>query len=128
MSYIPDAIIISLSYQSELEGIKVALKENDEVRVYQKWLFRSDLLRRVKQHSDMLSTVLQTFQVCYPSTTSVTSLPYSLQVEILLDVRLAQLIEGLKVCTLPTWIWINDVRLTSSIGHSWWSILLLPPF
>lgn len=76
----------------------------------------------------MLSDVLQNFQVCCLFAIGVSFPSHCLQTELLLDVRLAQIIEGLKVCTLQPWMWINDVWLTFSTGHSWWFISLLPPF
>jgi hypothetical protein len=55
-----------LSYFSELDGIKRALEENNEVGGLKKSFLRKDLLRKVKQHDGKLSNVLHTFHVRCP--------------------------------------------------------------
>ena len=62
-------MIAGLSYFSELDGVKRALKENNEVRGVKKLFLRKDLLRKVKQHDAKLSNVLHTFHVRCPSST-----------------------------------------------------------
>jgi hypothetical protein len=89
-------IAVSL-YFSELDEIREALRENDKIGVIKKMFLRKDLLRKVKQHDAKLSNVLQTFQVRSPFVICVTSPTCHPQAELSLDIRFAQLAEGLRV-------------------------------
>jgi hypothetical protein len=97
MLYISDNHIAVSLYFSELDEIREALRENDKIGVIKKMFLRKDLLRKVKQHDAKLSNVLQTFQVRSPFVICVTSPTYHLQAELSLDIRFAQLAEGLRV-------------------------------
>jgi hypothetical protein len=116
MSCIPHTVIVRSSYLSELDGIKEALKENNEVAGVKKLFLRKDLLRKVKQYDGKLSDVLLTFQVRCLFSAGAFLLTYRLKARLSMDARFAQLADGRKVCTLP--ILANHDRLTSSIGHS----------
>jgi len=72
------------SLVTELDGIKSALRQNQQIGGMKKLFLRKDLLRKVKQYDGKLANVLLTFHA-----------------QLGLDMRLAQLAEGLKVCTLP---------------------------
>ena len=56
-------IIASLSYFSELDGIKGALEQRKKIVGLKKFLLRKD--GKVKQYNDKLSSVLESFRVCH---------------------------------------------------------------
>ena len=78
---------------------------------------RKDLLRKVKQYDGKLANVLLTFHVRCPFKIGVILPIHRLQAQLGLDMRFAQLAEGLKVRTLS--ILTDDNQLTSLKGHSW---------
>jgi len=67
------------SLVTELDGIKAALEEHNEVGRMKKLFLRKDMLQKVKQYDGNLANVLQTFLA-----------------ELVIDVRFAQLTEGFK--------------------------------
>ncbi|KAI0289562.1 hypothetical protein BC826DRAFT_601651 [Russula brevipes] len=71
---------IFLSLETELGGIERALEQSKEVGSIKKILLRKDLLRQVKQYDAKLSHVLQRFQAT-----------------LIVDIRFAQVAEGLKI-------------------------------
>jgi hypothetical protein len=96
--HLSDILIAGSSCFSELGGIKGALEQSKEVGSIKKILLRNDLLRQVKQYDAKLSHVLQRFQVRRRHVIRVAGSSHRLQATLTVDIRFAQVAEGLKVC------------------------------
>jgi uncharacterized Rossmann fold enzyme len=77
----------------EIEG---ALKQCAETKSVKMVLLRADMLQRVRKYDAKLSSVLQSFQVG-PFNRPLLRIAHFPQAKLLLDARLAQIVEKWKV-------------------------------